>query len=550
MAKGCGIDLGSSLVRLAAFEASKGKHRFLRYIAAAPEDGEAPAEAARAVLAAPARKLGPIEIGLTGSDLMMRYLPVPPVEDWRLERLMEFEIREVESRSGASLASSYNLLPVPKGLDDEDTMLLSLVREELLESTTAQLGGLGVKAFTPNAIALYNAYLVLGDLEPSTTLIASLGAGTLDLALVHGGDLYFARSVSTSLDKRDATLAARLNIDEARARHLIHQHLDLRLAVGERLSSDAERVTRPLLPLYESLPTLLGGVVTLCKAQARLSELKLDRVLLTGGGARSQGLCEFLQARMQVPVAVWNPAEMVDIEHLPEDDVAQLEADGPGATVALGLGLGAADPDLYALEILTASARKKRDFSQRTIFNLLMGVAAAAFLVVNFFVVSGLADQAGRASRSTLTSKKKLESDHSKAVELLAQVEQEQLLLQDLEARYAGAHGAERLWQYLETTLPDSLWVESFRLSFADGKEWGREDQRVPVFEVAGRAEDDVRAASQAFGAFAGGLGSLLANAERDLQASSKPRGKSLDWSLRLQLMKAAEAVTSEEEGR
>ncbi|MHC4824744.1 MAG: pilus assembly protein PilM [Planctomycetota bacterium] len=506
-------------------------------MAASPEGGESPVEAARAVLAGVAKKSGQVEIGLTGSNLMMRYLPVPPVEDWRLERLMDFEIREVESRSGSSLASSYNLLPVPKGLDDEDTMLLSLVREDLLESTMDDLGGLSVKAFTPNAIALYNAFLVLGDHEASTTLIASIGAGTLDLALVNGSDLYFARSVSTSLEKRDATLAGQLKVDAERAKGLIEKHLDLRLAIGERLSTDAERVTRPLMPLYESLPTLLGGVVTLCKAQARLSELNLDRVLLTGGGAQTNGLAEFLEARMRVPVSVWNPVDMVDLDALPEEDAEQLEADGPGSAVALGLGLGAADPELYALEILTAAARQKKQFSERTIFSILMGVAAVAFLVVNFVIISGLADEAGKASKSMTQSKNRLENNHAEALELIEQVRQEELLFRDLEARYAAAHGTEVLMAYLERNLPESLWVETMRMSMADGKEWARPDQRIPVFEVAGKAEEDVRAASQAFGVFAGGMGALLSDADRDLQVSSNPRGKALEWSLRAQLL-------------
>ena len=152
-----GIDLGHALVRLAVAEAKKGDYRLKRYLTAAPEGGETPAQAAAATLAPTARKAGAVNIGLTGSDLMMRYLPVPPVEDWRLERLMDFEIREIEGRSGSSMASSYNLLPVPRGLDDEDTMILGLVREDLLEETLDALSGTKVKAFSPNAVALYNA---------------------------------------------------------------------------------------------------------------------------------------------------------------------------------------------------------------------------------------------------------------------------------------------------------------------------------------------------------------------------------------------------------
>ncbi|MCP4092502.1 MAG: pilus assembly protein PilM [Planctomycetes bacterium] len=535
MASGCGIDLGHSLVRLAMVDSRKGAHTLKRYLAAAPEGGETPVEAARAVFSG-AKRSGSVHVGLTGADLMMRYLPVPAVEDWRLERLMDFEIREIEGRSGSSMASSYNLLPVPKGLDDEDTMLLSLVREDLLDETMSGIPGIAVKAFSPNAIALYNCYLALGDHEQSTTLIASLGKGTLDLALVNGTDLYFARSVTTSLEKRDQTLAAQLGIDGERAKGLIHKHLDLRLATGQRLGTDAERVTRPLLPLYESLPTLLGGVVTLCKAQTRLSELNLDRVLLTGGGANANGLVEFLNDRMRVPVSVWNPAEMIDPSELPEDEADQLEADGPGAAVALGLALSAADPDLYALEILTAAARKKKAFAERGIFNILMGAAAVIFLAVNFIVMGGLADEAATASAATKRTQKALDTSNSEAVELLEQIREQELLYRDLEARFAVNRSAAEFIDHLRTSLPDSLWVEQVRVTMTDGKEWEREDQPVPILQVEGRAEDDVRAASSAFGVFVVALEGMLAD-KTYLQPSSNPRGKVLEWSMRAQLL-------------
>ena len=180
-----GLDLGHAQVRLAIAEAKKGNYRLKRYMTAVPERGETPAEAAAAELGAVAKKAGALNIGLTGSDLMMRYLPVPPVEDWRLERLMDFEIREIEGRSGSSMASSYNLLPVPRGLDDEDTMLLGLVREDLLEDTLNALQGVKVKAFSPNAIALYNAYSQRRTREvDAPEVLAQCRADAVDVALM------------------------------------------------------------------------------------------------------------------------------------------------------------------------------------------------------------------------------------------------------------------------------------------------------------------------------------------------------------------------------
>jgi len=543
-----GLDLGHSCVRLAIAEAKKGDYRLKRFMTDVPEVGESPAQAAAATLVSMARKAGAVNIGLTGSDLMMRYLPVPPVEDWRLERLMDFEIREIEGRSGSSMASSYNLLPVPRGLDDEDTMLLGLVREDLLEETLSALSGLKVKAFSPNAVALYNAYLALGDHESSTTLLANVGKGTLDLALVRGTELYYARSVSTSLEKRDRTLADRLGCDLAKAQDLIHRHLDLEVTTGKRLESDAERVTRPLLPLYESLPTLLSGVVTLCRAQARLSDLTLDRVLLTGGGAKAKGLAAFLQDRMRVPVTVWNPVDMISMEDLPPEDMDQLEADGPGAAVALGLALAAADTNLYALEILTAGARKAKGFRERTIFHILMGVAAAAFLAVNMTLMGGYADEAGKAAGASKRARQQLEASNTQATELLEQLQVAQQLEQELRLRDSLNRSGQRLLGWLEANLPDSLWVETFRIGLADGKEFGRSEDDIPVVQISGRAEDDVRAASQAFGSFTGSLTALLPDGEQSVQASNNPRGKVFEWSLRAELLAAPPSDDEEED--
>ncbi|MDP6962575.1 MAG: pilus assembly protein PilM [Planctomycetota bacterium] len=538
MSLGSALDLGSHRVRYAVAKTHKDEVSLQRYLWGTPESGETAAEGAQAMFSSHVKRGAALRVGLTGSDLMMRYLPVPVVEDWRLERLMDFEIREIEERSGSTLASSYNLLPVPQGLDDEDTMLLGLVREDLLEETMAQMPSFSVQAFSPNAIALYNAYLALGDHEPCTTLLASLGNGTLDLALVHGTDLYFARSVSTSLSKRNQTLATTLGINPQQAEALIHKHCDLSMAISGASSTDVDRVTRPLLPMYEALPTLLSGVVTLCKAQARLNELNLERVLLTGGGAETKGITEFLSDRMRVDVSVWNPSLMVDVDDLPAEEAGQLEQDGCGATIAIGLALGAADSNLYALEILTTAAKKKREFAERGVFQVLMGVAAAAFIAVNMMIMSGLADEAEAVSRSLRRDKQKNERNHQSALELLDKIEQRQIVFSDLRSRKSIVDSSFSFMMHLEDNLPDSLWVESMIVQLVDGKDWGRNGERVPVVLVRGRAEEDVRGASRDFAMFTGSLEKLVPGGQEAIKASSNTRGKSLEWSLQANMLK------------
>ena len=548
MATGSALDLGSHRVRFASAKAGKNEVELVRYMSGAPSRGERPAEAAQSMFGSEVKRGYTLRVGLTGADLMMRYLPVPRVEDWRLERLMEFEIREIEERSGSSLASSYNLLPVPQGLDDEETMLLGLVREDFLDDTMAQMPSMSVQAFSPNAIALYNAYLSLGDHEPCTTLLASLGNGTLDLALVSGTELYFARSVSTVLAKRNQTLATALGINESQAETLIHKHCDLGLALRTVQSTDVDRVTRPLLPMYESLPTLLSGVVTLCKAQARLNELNLDRVLLTGGAADTKGLVDFLADRMRVDVSRWNPSEMIEIEALSDEEAVQLEKDGCAATIAIGLALGAANSDLYALEILTSDAKKKRDFAERGIFHILMAVAAAAYIALSLIVMGGLADDAEAVSRTMRQTQQKNERNHQQALDLIEKIEERSVIFSDLRNRQAIGDSAYNFMNYLENNLPSSLWVESMSIQLDDGKDWGREGERIPVLTVRGRAEEDVRGATADFSRFHQQFAAVIPGGESAVTPSQNPRGKSLEWSIKAHLLNSIKQAADTED--
>lgn len=545
MSVGTGLDAGHHRVRLAQLKSKKGAFQLQRYHSVEVVPNETPMEAASAAFSRLSKKPSPARLGLTGSDLMLRYLPVPPVEDWRLERLMEFEVRELESRSGAPLATSFNLLPVPKELDEEDTILLGLVREDLLEQWLEALGKLPVQGFTPNAIALYNAYLALGDHEPSVTLLANIGATTLDLALVRGTDLYFARSITAGLEKRDQTLADQLGIDARRAQKLVHKHLDLRLATGARLESDADRVTRPLMAVYDPIPTLLGSMVTLCKAQARLRDLALDRILITGGGAKAIGLSDLLTERLRVPTSVWNPVEMVDAGELGEDQYSQLEEDGPGATIALGLALSAADSDLYALEILPKAARKKRDFQERGVFAVIAAVLAVAFLVFKYVHVSGAATTAAQEERQVKRLLTKANENQAKADSLLTEVQQKTKLVDELTTRYALRRSAAEVYSTLTDWMPENLWVESFFMELQEGKQWGFEGEKsVPVVTVRGRGQDSSRQARTVFNDFVTRLKEEIPGGEASIRETTQMRGRDLDWTITAHLL-----FTETEEG-
>ena len=72
---------------------------------------------------------GPALLGITGRDLIVRYTHVPPVPDWRLKLLMQFEINEVSGQSGGEVAAG-TLLTEQDFLYLEREAFVGLCREQ------------------------------------------------------------------------------------------------------------------------------------------------------------------------------------------------------------------------------------------------------------------------------------------------------------------------------------------------------------------------------------------------------------------------------------
>ncbi len=165
-------------------------------------------------------KPGLSRVGITGRDVNVRYTRVPRVPDWQLRNLMRFEVEEIGEQSGSGVASDFNLLPELPEIEGEDVVLLAMARESLLEEHADGLAAAGGKAqaFTPNSIALYNAFLRYGVVQDETVLLANIGHDNIDVVLLRGPDLVFTRNLSGGGKLFDDAIAQRLSIPAEKAR--------------------------------------------------------------------------------------------------------------------------------------------------------------------------------------------------------------------------------------------------------------------------------------------------------------------------------------------
>jgi len=451
-------------------------------------------------------------VGLTGRDVNIRYTRVPRVPDWQLKNLMRFEVAEIGDQSGSGVASDFNVLPALPEIEGEDVVLLAMARETLLESHSAGLAKIGgqLDAFSPNAVALYNAFLRFGVVQDEVVLIANIGHDNLDIVIARGPDLLFARNLSGGSKLFEESIAARLGISQDKARDLKEAVVDLdpqaRFADG-----NAEKASRAALAGAGQLLSLLQSAVLFCKSQVKITGLKLDRVLLCGGGAAQKGLPKYLSAGMSVPVELFDAFRVVNVDALPADQKNELEDHKFEAVVALGLATMASDADAWGVEILPTSVKKRREFIGGQLWMIVAGVLALGFLGYHAVRTKSALALAKSQAQVLDAQYKKATATHHRAEELIAENKRLEVDAVELAQLKGSGEQMARGVALLQDYLPANFWITRLSTDYRADPALGLvgNDKR-PVLSIEGKAKEGTNSLSVSYEAFVTSLTAKL----------------------------------------
>ncbi|MBX3464473.1 MAG: pilus assembly protein PilM [Planctomycetes bacterium] len=527
--KATAVDIGNHSVKILVAQVGKHGVGVLRF-AGLPR-GEAGTPLSLAEAGVP---LAGAVCGLAGRDMTLRYSQVPPTPDWQLRNLMDLEIQDLAQQSGGNLSADYNLLPAQDEAAGVETVLLALAKDDALARLQGEVrgGGGSVAAFVPNCTALYNAYLKCGPVEADAVVcLANIGHETTDIALVKGTDLLFARNLSGGTKVLDDAIAAAFNVTARKAEALKRDLLDLDpQSRGRYASGQAEKVTMAAGGAAGSLTAAIQSSLAFCKAQTKIADLRLDKVLLCGGGARLRGLRGMLREALRAPVELFDPFANLDLSALPPADAEQLQAMRHEAVVALGLAVGRLDDTLYALEILPDSVRRRQRFVQRTVWNLLAGAVLVGVLGLQ---ARRSGEDLAAAEASIDQLKRRINAAnvvHGEAAALIAANKTERALVEHLAAQALPLHGLLRTQRAAAAQLPPQLWLRKIEVT-AGGAAAQRRRPQV-VVDGAGKELNGVEVGRV--------LGEFVARFKADphlagAQAVMKPT-PSVDSSLQFQL--------------
>ncbi|MBI1852643.1 MAG: pilus assembly protein PilM [Planctomycetes bacterium] len=417
---GLGIDFGSDSFKAVAVR-RKGKEiqvtRIVRTaVARNARTGSAEAGPRECVasLAEAGIKRGRAVIGLTGRDAILRYTQVPPMPEHRLRSLMAFEVREIAEKAGGGVASDYRPMTFTADEAGESTVVVGLAKEAFLEERFSPLGAAGITPLfaCPDSLGLYNSFLRFGPFRAGeTTLLLDIGADNTDLAIQRDGDLLFARNLSVGGRAFTEAIMAALGVDWAKGEELKRSKATA-APPGQARYSDptAEKASRALAGPSGQIFSLAQSTVAFCRTQTKITDLRIDRIYVSGGGASLRGLPEYLAANFGVPCERFDPLRSLDLGSLPPDEAEAAKQAPWELAVPLGLAATSIEERFFKLAIVPETVRKKRTLVQRTSFLIAAGVLAviylaAAAVIGNHDVAVASEGVAALQSRDTALSK-------------------------------------------------------------------------------------------------------------------------------------------------
>ena len=274
-----------------------------------------------------------VAVALSGGGVIVKKLSLPPMADEELQTSIQWEARQHIPFESREVSLDYQVVGTSTSGLGEASMNVLLVaakkdRVEAYTSVVTQAGCVPV-VLDVDAFALQNAYeLNYGVHDDQVEVLANAGASVINLNVVQGGQSLFTRDVAIGGNAYSEALKKELDLDFEDA-DLVKKGVP----VGGATYEDAEPVIRAVTQ------TLLQEVSkTLDFFRATAATDHLDRIVLSGGTSRIEGLPEALSDRFDTDVELFDPFRRVtaDADVLNDDQRMDL---GPLAAVAVGLAL-------------------------------------------------------------------------------------------------------------------------------------------------------------------------------------------------------------------
>ena len=458
-----GLDIGSSAVKAVELKPSGKGFKVVSYgsepippdsiVDGAIIDGSAVADAIRRLFERRKIRTKDVVASLSGNAVIVKKIALPPMTEaelaesiyWEAEQYIPFDIQDVNL--------DYKVLD--SGGAEKSTMDVLLVaakKEKIADYTgvIAQAGRTTI-AVDADAFALQRAYQANYGVEAGQIIVLlNVGASATNINIISGEQSIFTRDISIGGNGYTEALQKELNLPFESADALKR---------GQDLEGVRYEDARPVLRAVSD-NVMLEIQKTFDFFKATTANDHIDRIVVSGGGARVEGFFEQLKDRFNVAVEAFDPFRNVAFDPKKFGDPAEA---APTAAVALGLALRATGQKVVNLLAVEQKRTKRRIGLQPA---QKVAIAAALILIVTALGMGwrywSIRQQLSRLDGEIAAA----EAETRRLRTLLSDVQQFEVRRSQLQQRVAlieelrkGQGSPVRMLDAISRAVPDRLWL-------------------------------------------------------------------------------------------
>ena len=336
-----GLDIGSSSVKAVELTGKFGSLQLasLGYEALQPDtvvDGQIMelndvSNAIAGLFSAHQIKTDRVAAGVSGSSVIVKNIIVPQMSEEELEESIDWHAEEHIPFDIADVSLDYQV--VGSGPDSLNVLMAACKRDFVANLKQAvQLAGKQPAVIDVDAFALQNCYEVNYEPRPEQTVaLLNIGAATMNINILKGVKSVFTRDVSVGGNQYTGLLQKELGLT-------FEQAEAVKRGGKAPEGCDAAELDAILETVSDMLALEISKTFDFYRATAEDGEAAVQKILISGGGSKLQGLPEYLSSRFEINVERFDPFRKIKIDSR-KFDPDYMRDIVPEMAVAVGLAL-------------------------------------------------------------------------------------------------------------------------------------------------------------------------------------------------------------------
>ena len=355
MSETIGLDIGSHSIKLVGLKTTS-KGPFLTHVGIKEippggnkEDANYISEILKTLVSEVGLKTKKVSLTISGSGVNISRIIVPSMPKAELKEAVRWEIKGQLPFPVETAQIDFHILGeiIEDKIKKLDLMVVSCPNH-LIEQTLSIAKGAGLEPahLDVEPFALWNAFLTWGRVKKEEEVaLIDLGADKTGIHLFRDGILQFSREVTPA--GADITRAIIEGIGTGEEPDILYEKAErIKKELGipsearnEKTveeSIDLSKVSFHMRPVLERMAAEIGRSLDYYKNQFNVD--RIDRVLLTGGGAHLKNFSSYLGNELRLPVEHFNPLREILFDSK-KIDAEILDQMGSRFTVAAGVAL-------------------------------------------------------------------------------------------------------------------------------------------------------------------------------------------------------------------